>query len=138
MKKSLSAGGVVLNRRGEVLVVNQNRDSWSLPKGHVDPGESVLEAARREILEESGVNDLTLVRELGRYERPRIAKGGGDDPAELKIIEMFLFKTAQMELKPIDPDNPEARWVPVGEVSRLLTHAKDRAFFELVAPELGV
>ena len=32
------AGGIVLNKNRKILVVNQNHDSWSLPKGHIDPG----------------------------------------------------------------------------------------------------
>ena len=45
MKKSFSAGGVVLNTQNEVLVVSQHGDSWSLPKGHIDQGEDALTAA---------------------------------------------------------------------------------------------
>lgn len=136
-KMTLSAGGVVLNAKGEVLVVNQKGDSWSLPKGHVDLGEDALAAARRETYEESGITDLTFVRELGTYERYRIAKGGvGEDKSELKQIKMFLFTTNQEDLKPVDPDNPEARWAPPAEVEVLLTHPKDKAFFILIAPDL--
>ena len=47
---------------GQVLVVNQRGRSWSLPKGHIEKGESILEAARREIYEESGVKKLKFVR----------------------------------------------------------------------------
>ena len=50
-----SAGGVVLNGAGQVLVVNQKGTSWSLPKGHVEEGEDALSAARREIFEEAGI-----------------------------------------------------------------------------------
>lgn len=129
-KITKSAGGVVLNAKGEVLLVSQNGDSWSLPKGHVDPGEDALTAAKRETHEESGITDLTLVRELGTYERYRIAKGGvGDDTSELKRITMFLFKTNEEYLMPIDPHNPEARWVALTEVESLLTHPKDKTFF---------
>ena len=129
MKKTYSAGGVVLNAKGEVLVVNQNHNSWSLPKGHIEPGETELEAARREILEESGISELKLIRELGTYERYKIRIGGGDDKSELKILTFFVFETAQKALKPTDPDNPEARWVKKEEVVRYLTHEKDRKFF---------
>ncbi len=129
MKHTHSAGGIVINPKGEILVVNQNNDSWSLPKGHIDSGESPLEAAEREIHEESGVSRLELVRDLGSYTRPKISLGGGDDSSETKTIHMFLFKTSQKILKPIDPDNPEARWVKKEEVAMLLTHAKDKEFF---------
>jgi len=137
MLKTQSAGAVILNPRGEVVVVSQQGDSWSLPKGHVDPGESALEAAKREVAEESGITELQFVRELGSYERYRIGKGGiGDDMSELKEIHMFLFTTKEDILAPVDPGNPEARWVPIDDVANLLTHPKDKEFFESIKDSL--
>lgn len=52
-KKTKSAGGVVINKEGKILVVNQNSNSWSLPKGHTEEKESALEAAKREIYEKN-------------------------------------------------------------------------------------
>jgi len=129
MRKTRSAGGVVVNAEGEVLVVSQRGTSWSLPKGHIDPGESALEAARREIYEESGIRDLELIGELGTYERRKIGVNGGDDRSELKAITMFLFRTSERLLRPVDPDNPEARWVERSKVVALLTHERDKEFF---------
>ena len=129
MKHTYTSGGVVINKEGQVLVVSQNGNSWSLPKGHIDPGEDKLQAATREIYEESGIKDLKLVKEFPSYERYRIGLDGGEDKSELKTIYMFLFKTNQNNLKPIDPQNPEARWVEKEKVAELLTHKKDKEFF---------
>ena len=129
MKHTKTAGGIVLNKKGLVLVVSQNGNSWSLPKGHIDEGEDKLQAAIREIYEESGISELELIKDLGSYERYRISLDGGDDKSELKQIFMFLFKTNQEVLKPIDPGNPEARWVKKEKVAELLTHKKDKEFF---------
>ena len=129
MKKTQSAGGVVTNDEGKVLVVSQHGTSWSLPKGHIDQGESALAAARREIYEESGIHELDLVRELGTYERYKIGVDGGDDRSELKEITMFLFRTSEKALCPVDADNPEARWVERSKVASLLTHERDKQFF---------
>ena len=129
MRKTHSAGGVVTNSEGRVLVVSQRGTSWSLPKGHIDPGEEALGAAKREIYEESGISDLELVRELGSYQRHKIGVDGGDDRSELKVITMFLFRTRETSLRPIDSDNPEARWVERSQVPLLLTHEKDKEFF---------
>ncbi len=129
MKQTKIAGGVVINNKGLILAVNQNGNSWSLPKGHIDEGEDELTAAKREIYEESGVNELELIRELGNYKRYRIGLKEEDDKSELKEITMFLFKTNQEILKPIDPNNPEARWVEKDKVVELLTHRKDKEFF---------
>jgi 8-oxo-dGTP pyrophosphatase MutT (NUDIX family) len=130
MRKTHSAGGVVTNDEGKVLVVSQRGTSWSLPKGHIDPGESALAAAEREIYEESGIRDLKLIRELGTYERYKIGAGGGEDRSELKTITMFLFRTSEKVLRPVDPDNPEARWVERTKVAPLLTHERDKEFFQ--------
>lgn len=129
MYRTRSAGGVVTNDQGQVLVVSQHGTSWSLPKGHIDAGEDPLAAARREIYEESGIRDLQLVRELGTYERYKIGVDGGDDFSEFKSITMFLFRTSETLLRPVDPENPEARWVQKAEVIALLTHEKDQEFF---------
>jgi ADP-ribose pyrophosphatase YjhB (NUDIX family) len=136
MQKTYSAGGVVLNRDGQVLVVSQHGNSWSLPKGHINPGEDARAAAIREIKEESGLTDLKYIEDLGSYERHRIGIDGEEEKSELKTIEMFLYTTEQTDLLPEDPDNPEARWVDVDKVADLLTHKKDKEFFESVRDKL--
>lgn len=124
-----SAGGVVVNPEGRVLLVSQHGTSWSLPKGHLEEGETPLEAALREIREETGVTRLEFVRPLGSYTRHRLGPDGGEDRSELKTIHLFLFRTDETELAPLDPANPEARWVGRESVDGLLTHAKDKEFF---------
>ena len=54
-----AAGGIVFNDAGKLLMIFRN-DHWDLPKGKVEPGEEVSEAAIREVLEETGVAGLTI------------------------------------------------------------------------------
>lgn len=129
MKETVSAGGIVLNGRGEVALVKNGPDFWGFPKGHVDPGEDTLTAARREVTEETGLVHATLLLDLGSYRRM-----GGREMAEPKLIRMFLFSTEEEKLTPTDPGNPEARWVTIDQVSEMLTNPKDREFFESVVP----
>ena len=70
------------------------------------------------------------------YERYRIGLDGGEDKSELKTIHMYLFETEEMELSPIDPANPEARWVNKEDVAELLTHKKDKEFFLNIINEI--
>lgn len=128
-KETKSAGGVVINTNGDILVISQHGTTWSLPKGHIEEGENKLEAAKREIHEESGISQLEFIRELGSYQRYRIGKNGEEDMSEFKTIYIFLFRTKETLLKPIDPENPEARWVKKEEVVNLLTFPKDKEFF---------
>lgn len=125
------AGGIVWNPKLGVVVVNQNHNSWSLPKGHVKDGEGLLQAAIREIREEAGIpkEKLVLLSKLTTYKRDRIARDPGDGP-EIRAITLFLFKTNHEKLIPEDPMNPEARWVGIDDVSSLLTHPKDKEIFE--------
>lgn len=130
MRKTRTAGGVVLGPDGRVIVVSQHAAVWSLPKGHVEPGESDRAAAEREIFEEAGIRQLTYVRDLGTYQRFKLARGGEDDLQEQKTIVMFLYRTEETALCPQDAENPEAIWVEKEVVTTLLTHRKDKAFFE--------
>jgi ADP-ribose pyrophosphatase YjhB (NUDIX family) len=133
-----SAGGVVLNPSGEVLVVSQNGTSWSLPKGGLEPWEEGQPeiAARREIYEESGIKQLQLLGTLGDYTRTALGRDGQEDTTERKHITIFLFTTPDTELRPVDADNPEARWVPTDEVAALLTHPADQAFFTSILSQI--
>lgn len=106
MKYTRSAGGIVISPEGGVLVINQHGASWSLPKGHVEGDETLLDAARREIYEESGIMDLELVMDLGHYERFRLGEDGLEDVSELKTIFIFLFRTRTVLLQPLDVENP--------------------------------
>tara|TARA_Y100001970_G_scaffold132575_1_gene163620 strand:+ start:8533 stop:8961 length:429 start_codon:yes stop_codon:yes gene_type:complete len=124
------AGAIIINKNNEVAVVNQNHDSWSLPKGHIDPGETKIDAAKRELYEETGIKNATLIKYIGEYGRYRIGLDGKDDKSEHKTIFIYLFKSNQKILKPIDPHNPEAKWVPYQKVEKILTHPNDREFYK--------
>ncbi|MBQ8061036.1 MAG: NUDIX domain-containing protein, partial [Bacteroidales bacterium] len=58
-KEVNAAGGLVSNRRGDVLLIRRN-DLWDLPKGHQEEGEDISVTALREVQEETGVLNLEL------------------------------------------------------------------------------
>jgi 8-oxo-dGTP diphosphatase len=79
-----AAGGVVWRATEgdaiEIAVVHRPRyDDWSLPKGKLDPGETFLDAARREVLEETGLecevgDELPAVEYVDHRGRPKIVR----------------------------------------------------------------
>jgi len=137
-KLTHSAGGVVVGEDGKILIINQRGTSWSLPKGHIEKNEKAVDAAKREIYEESGIKDLDFVKNLGSYQRYKIGINNQDDKTDLKTIEMFLFKTKTKDLKPIDPENPEALWLNKKEVANKLTHSKDKEFFLKIKGDINL
>lgn len=128
----ITAGGIVTNMNGDILLVQQKSGNWVFPKGGIDTesGEAPLVAAKREIQEETGIEDKDLERVEGFeavYERPDTEKA-----QVVQRIQMFLFATKKMEVKPkpeFQDEIAEVRWVKKEEVVNLLTAPKDKEFF---------
>jgi len=132
MEIQLSAGGFVLNPHSQIALVQNKSESWTFPKGHVEERESIEEAARREIHEETGLTKLSLVRKLGVYDREKTKITEGQPQSYLKRIHVYLYKTPQMDLNPIDPENPQAIWVNIESTAEKMTYSEDRRFFESI------
>lgn len=126
----LTAGGVIMNIDGDILLVHQKSGSWVFPKGGIEKGENPLVAAKREILEETGIEEKDLEQLADSeifYDRP-----DSENQSVLQKISMFLFATEKMEVKPVPEcqhEIAEARWVKKEEVANLLTAPKDKDFF---------
>lgn len=131
-----SAGGVIVGPDGRIVVVEQHGNSWALPKGHVEGDETLLQAALREIREETGLTKLVLIKELGSYERYSIGKNGIGENKEWgkRRRTFFLFHTEETTLAPSisGGEISRARFVSIDEALALLTHPKDREFLESV------
>lgn len=125
-----SAGGIVV-RAGEagpevLLVCEGAGESFVLPKGHVERGEDVEQAARREIAEEAGVRDLMVLGDLGVRERLNYAR------TSWKRTRYFLF------LAPAGADHPaaaSARWFPLDALPAMFW-PEQRALLEQERPRL--
>lgn len=59
----IAGGGMVYNQDGKILFIYRN-DKWDLPKGKIEKGESVEAGAIREVQEETGVKDLSIIKPL--------------------------------------------------------------------------
>jgi 8-oxo-dGTP pyrophosphatase MutT (NUDIX family) len=118
---TIRAAGGVLVRDGLVAVVHRPRyDDWSLPKGKLLPGELEVDAARREVLEETG-HQSTIVADLGTVEYTVLRRG----EQRPKTVRYYLMDTAGGEFVPHD-EVDALRWVEPREAERLLSYARDR------------
>lgn len=122
-----SAGGVVF-RRGddldlEFLLIRDPYGNWGLPKGHVEGAETPLEAALREVTEETGLAELRPVGELQTidwYFRDQ-------DQLVHKFCHFFLIESLGGEATPqLDEGISACIWLPIGEAVRTITYENAR------------
>ena len=103
----------------------------ALPKGHVDPGESTIEAAEREVREETGIV-AEPVCELGesRYWYRRDGRTIG------KSVAFFLFSYVEGDTADHDDEVEEVRWIGLEEAQTALSHAAEREMVTLALTHL--
>jgi 8-oxo-dGTP diphosphatase len=117
-----AAGGVVARAAAggpEVLVVHRPAyDDWSLPKGKLEPGEIEQDAARREVLEETGV-DAEVVAPAGSVVYT-------DRRGRTKHVAYFTMTPRATAPREADDEVDIVAWWPVDRAVTELTYAHDR------------
>jgi 8-oxo-dGTP pyrophosphatase MutT (NUDIX family) len=101
-----AAGGCVFNQKGQLLVIYR-RNSWDLPKGKIDQGETPDIAAIREVQEETGILNLSISHEISQTWHTYKQKN-----RILKRTYWYDMHTTDSHLTPqLEEDIEEARWV---------------------------
>jgi 8-oxo-dGTP pyrophosphatase MutT (NUDIX family) len=132
------AAGAVLfreegGRRLYLLLRHQQGGHWGFAKGRVEPGESVFDAAMREIREETGISPVELVGGVSVVSRYPIQRGGR---ALLKTVTYFAAQVRGDSVT-LSREHTDARWVTAAEAVRVLTHAESRRVLLSVDSELA-
>lgn len=118
-----TAGGIVFrrNKKGEVeiLLIQDHKDRWTIPKGHIEEGETAQEAARREIGEEAGLHEIDMLGWLGKihFRYRRIEK------LVLITQQVYLMRvrTSGNEIQKEDWMNG-IKWFPFNEALDLIEY----------------
>lgn len=132
----LTAGAVVAHRpTGRLLLIHQAADDrWCLPKGHVEAGESVLDAARREVAEETGLDGVEYGDELCqveyRYYDPR---------ADRNVFKSTVYFLAFAPTGPLhlEPGFDRGEWLSASDGRARVRYATDRTALDAAARALG-
>jgi putative (di)nucleoside polyphosphate hydrolase len=140
--------GLMLIEPGGRLFVGERRgpllDSWQMPQGGIDPGESPLVAARRELQEEVGTDRAELLRESRywyAYHLPPELRPGHWDPhyhgqSQRWFAFRFTGRDADIDLATHQPEFERWRWATAEEVLRLIVPFK-RPVYEAVLREFA-
>ncbi|MTE11909.1 NUDIX hydrolase [Nocardia aurantiaca] len=134
--RETSAGGLVVDgldgpseKRCAALIGRTDRRGrllWSLPKGHIEEGETAVQAAIREVQEETGIHG-TVVAELGSIDYWFVTEGRRVH----KTVHHYLMRSLGGELSDADVEVTKVAWVPLSELDSRLAYADERRLAEV-------
>ena len=127
MPKEVSAGAVVFRKEKNqiyYLLLHYQSGHWDFPKGHIEEGESIKETIRREVKEETGIDDLKILsgfkEEIKYFFRKSYDKETKKAPLVFKVVIFYLAETQTKEIK-ISFEHIGYKWLPYKEALSQLT-----------------
>ena len=135
-------GIVVLNKDNRVFVakrIDNRKNFWQMPQGGVDSGESFLEAAFRELEEETSIKNIKLIKELDgliEYELPPhllglIWKGKYRGQEQKWFVVRFVGKDNEINIKTKKPEFYEWKWIDLENITDLVVDFKLHVYKEV-------
>ena len=139
----IGVGAIVLNNQNKVFV-GKRKDNpvnkWQMPQGGVDKNESFLSAMRRELVEETSIKNIKIIKELDgwfEYELPKnllgiIWKGKFRGQKQRWFIVRFTGNESEINLKTKNPEFIEWKWVEIDELPKIIVDFKKAVYEKLI------
>ena len=135
-------GIVLLNEKNKVFVgkrIDNPGNFWQMPQGGIDKNESYLEAAKRELKEETGVVTVKIIKELDEwltYNLPKNLLGkiwGGKYRGQKQkwFIMKFLGKNNEINVKTKNPEFLNWKWIKSSELPEIAVSFKVNIYKKL-------
>ena len=139
----IGVGAIVLNRENKIFVgkrVDNPIDKWQMPQGGVDKGENFISAMKRELKEETSIQNIKILKQLDQwfeYELPKyllgiIWKGKFRGQKQKWFIVRFVGKETEINLKTKHPEFIEWKWVEIEDLTKVIVDFKKNVYEKLV------
>ena len=126
----IGVGIVLLNHENNIFVgkrIDNPKSSWQMPQGGVDQNENFLQAARRELEEETGIKSVKLIKALDgwlKYDLPenllgKLWNGKYRGQKQKWFVMKFLGKTDEINVKTKNPEFFDWKWVKPSELTKI-------------------
>ena len=135
-------GIVVLNKENKVFVakrIDNPKDFWQMPQGGVNKGEDFLNAAFRELEEETGMKKVKLIQEIEgimTYELPKhllgiIWKGRYKGQKQKWFLMKFVGKEKEINIKTKNPEFLDWKWIDLNQITEVVVDFKLHVYKEI-------
>jgi len=136
-------GIIVLNNNNQVFVGKRKDnpgDKWQMPQGGVDKGEDFISAMRRELIEETSIKNIKILKEIQnmyQYELPKnlvgiIWKGKFRGQRQKWFITKFLGKDDEINLDTQHPEFIDWKWIDPKDLPEVIVDFKKELYLNLL------
>ena len=140
----IGVGAIVFNEKNKVFVGKRKDnpvDKWQMPQGGVDKGESYVDAMKRELLEETSIINIKILKEVDRiyeYELPDnlvgiIWKGKFRGQKQKWFITKFLGNDSEINLNTKNPEFVDWKWIEPKLLPKVIVNFKKNLYLDLLA-----
>ncbi|MFH1775987.1 MAG: NUDIX hydrolase [Candidatus Omnitrophota bacterium] len=136
-RREVSAGGVVVRHKQlpatdnviieTIVAVRGNGKIYCLPKGHIEPGEALSEAAKREVKEETGV-ETKLIKKINHINYWFYVKE--ENIRIFKTVHFYLLKYLSGNLEDHDDELEKVDWIDINKADGLLTFKSEKEIMQ--------
>ena len=139
----LGVGAVVLNKKNQVFVGKRKDnpiDKWQMPQGGVNTGENLVDAMKRELHEETSIQNIKIINEIDgwfEYELPKnllgkIWKGRYRGQKQKWFVVKFLGNDTEINLQTDKPEFIEWRWLDIENLPNVIVDFKRKVYEQLL------
>ena len=139
----IGVGIIVLNNKNQVFVGKRKDNpgnNWQMPQGGIDKGEDFISAMKRELMEETSIKNIKILKELEhlyQYDLPKnlvgiIWKGKFRGQKQKWFITRFLGEDTEINLKTKHPEFIEWKWIEPEKLPEVIVYFKKEIYVSLV------